>query len=122
MIELAKHLQSLRKKANMSQEDLAEQLHISRQAVSKWEQGQSTPDVETCLKLCELLNIDEKDAIAIGDDYNDISMFKIVGYSVAMENSSDEVKSYADHVTKSNEEDGVAIFLEKLINNENEVL
>ena len=57
MIELAKHLQSLRKKANMSQEDLAEQLHISRQAVSKWEQGQSTPDVETCLKLCELLKV-----------------------------------------------------------------
>jgi len=84
-------------------------------------------DFNTCKgnavkKLCELLNIDEKNAIAIGDDYNDISMFKVVGYSVAMENSSDEVKSYADHVTKSNEEDGVAIFLEKLIDTEKEVL
>ena len=57
MAEFAKHLQSLRKMANMSQEDVAEHLHLSRQAISKWEQGQSTPDVETCLKLCELLKV-----------------------------------------------------------------
>ena len=57
MVEFAKHLQSLRKKANMSQEDVSEYLHLSRQAISKWEQGQSTPDVETCLKLCELLKV-----------------------------------------------------------------
>ena len=57
MTEFAKQLQSLRKKANLSQEDIAEQLHISRQAVSKWEQGQSAPDVETCLKLCEVLKV-----------------------------------------------------------------
>lgn len=77
-------------------------------------------DYNTCKgnavrKICELLNIDEKNTIAIGDDYNDISMFKVVGYSVAMGNSSDEVKRYADEVTTSNEEDGVAIFLEKFI-------
>lgn len=41
----------------MSQEQLAEQLHLSRQAVSKWEMGQSTPDVDTCIKLCEVLNV-----------------------------------------------------------------
>lgn len=65
-------------------------------------------------RLCEFLEIDIKDAIAIGDDANDISMLKTVGYSVAMENASDEVKEYANEITKSNEEDGVAIFLEKL--------
>ena len=53
----AKNLQALRKSANLSQENLADQLHISRQAVSKWEQGQSTPDLETCIKLCEILNV-----------------------------------------------------------------
>ena len=57
MTEFAKQLQFLRKKANLSQEDVAEHLHLSRQAISKWEQGQSTPDVETCLKLCELLKV-----------------------------------------------------------------
>ena len=41
-------------------------------------------------------------------------MFKVAGYSVAMKNSNDEVKKYADEITESNENDGVAIFLEKL--------
>lgn len=77
-------------------------------------------DYNTCKgnavrKICELLNIDVKNTIAIGDDYNDISMFKVVGYSVAMGNSSDEVKQYADTITNSNEEDGVATFLENFI-------
>lgn len=57
MSEFAKRLQTLRKKAGLSQEDVSEQLHISRQAVSKWEQGQSTPDIEVCLKLCEILKL-----------------------------------------------------------------
>ena len=56
-MDFAKHLQSLRKKAGLSQEDIAEQLHISRQAVSKWEIGQSTPDIDTCVKLCNVLNV-----------------------------------------------------------------
>ncbi len=57
MSDFANHLQFLRKKANLSQEDLAEHLNISRQAVSKWELGQSSPDIDTCLKLCEVLKI-----------------------------------------------------------------
>lgn len=77
-------------------------------------------DHDTCKgnaikKLCELLDISLEKTIAIGDDYNDISMFKVAGYSVAMGNSSDEIKKYANEVTKSNEEDGVACFLDKLI-------
>lgn len=66
-------------------------------------------------KFCEVLNIDLKNTIAIGDDYNDISMFKVVGHSVVMENANNEVKKYADEITMSNERDGVAIFLENLL-------
>ena len=51
------NLQHLRKEANLSQEKLAEQLHITRQAVSKWESGQALPDADTCLKLCEVLGV-----------------------------------------------------------------
>lgn len=56
-MDLAKNLQASRKAANLSQESLAEQLHLSRQAVSKWEMGQSTPDIDTLMKLCEILNV-----------------------------------------------------------------
>ena len=62
-----------------------------------------------------MLDIDLKDAVAIGDDYNDISMFKVVGHSVAMENANYDVKQYVDEITLSNEEEGVAVFLEKLL-------
>ena len=65
-------------------------------------------------KFCGMLNINLKDTIAIGDGENDISMFKVVGYSVVMENANDTVKKYADEITASNEHDGVAVFLEKL--------
>jgi len=72
-------------------------------------------------KFCELLNINLEDAVAIGDSYNDISMFKVVGCSVAMGNATNKVKQHADKVTVSNEEDGVAVFLEKLLNEEGQV-
>lgn len=70
---------------------------------------------EAVKEFCNILNIDLKDVIAIGDGINDIPMFKIIGHSVAMENASDEVKEYANEITLSNEQDGVAIFLENLI-------
>ena len=48
------------------------------------------------IKLCEFLNIDLKDTVAIGDDFNDVTMFNVAGHSVAMDNANDEVKEYAD--------------------------
>lgn len=66
-------------------------------------------------RFCKILTIDLKDTVAIGDDFNDISMFKVVGHSVVMGNATSEVKKYADEITLSNEEEGVAVFLEKLI-------
>lgn len=72
-------------------------------------------------KLCEILNIDLKDTIAIGDDFNDIAMFQVVGYSVAMGNANDQIKKYADEVTLSNENDGVAVFLQTLLEKIDEI-
>ena len=66
-------------------------------------------------EFCKIKNIDLKDVVAIGDSINDISMFEVVGHSVAMGNASDKVKEYADEITESNENDGVAVFLEKLL-------
>ena len=46
----------MRKEAGYSQEKLAEMLGISRQALSKWENGQANPDVNNIKKLCEIYN------------------------------------------------------------------
>lgn len=50
-------LQQLRKAAGLSQEQLASMVNVSRQAVSKWETDQSSPDIDKVLLLCETFNI-----------------------------------------------------------------
>lgn len=52
------NLQFLRSRAGETQEQLAEALSVSRQSVSKWEGGQSFPEMETLLALCDRYNID----------------------------------------------------------------
>ncbi len=46
-----------RKEANLSQEQLAEKLHVSRQAVSKWESDRSTPDIYTIQSICDVFGV-----------------------------------------------------------------
>lgn len=62
--------------------------------------------------LCRKLEIDISELIAFGDGGNDIDMIKAAGCGVAMSNACGELKKYADIITKSNDEDGVAWFLE----------
>lgn len=57
--------------------------------------------------------------MCIGDGLNDIPMFKVSGLAVAMENAYPETKQYADDVTLSNDDDGVAYAIEKYIFNNN---
>jgi Cof subfamily protein (haloacid dehalogenase superfamily) len=59
------------------------------------------------------LNIDIKEVIAFGDNYNDIEMLKAVGCGVAVGNAKEEVKKIADEITLPGKEDGVAVTLEK---------
>ena len=56
-MELADRIQALRKTKGMSQEELADRLGVSRQAVSKWETGQSTPDLERVAGMSRLFEI-----------------------------------------------------------------
>ena len=55
-MSFADRLKEARRICGLSQEELAEQLDVSRQAVGKWEQGQSYPEVEKLLTLCGVLN------------------------------------------------------------------
>ena len=60
-MKLSDNLRQIRKENNLSQEQLAEKLGVSRQAVSKWESGQSYPEMDKVLLICKLFNynIDE---------------------------------------------------------------
>lgn len=65
--------------------------------------------------LANYYKIPLTNTIAIGDNLNDLSMFKVSGISIAMENGHEEAKRVADYVTKSWDEDGVAHALEKFV-------
>ncbi len=59
-------LRAIRKERNISQEALAEQLNVSRQAVSKWEQGAGFPEMEKMLLLSKVLDVSLDDLVAGG--------------------------------------------------------
>lgn len=50
-------IKDLRKKKNMTQDELAEKLSVTRQAVSNWENGKTQPDVETLTQLAEVFDV-----------------------------------------------------------------
>ena len=54
-MNIGERIMALRKEKNISQSELAKRLNVSRQAVSKWEQGVSSPDTERLIQLAEIL-------------------------------------------------------------------
>lgn len=65
-------------------------------------------------KLAEHLSIPMCKTVAIGNDNNDLSMIQVARVGVAVENATDELKKEANYITDSNDDDGVAKYLEKL--------
>ncbi len=68
-------------------------------------------------KLAERLSIDRQQVMAIGDHANDLPMVSYAGIGVAMANAIDEVKHVSQYITTSNDEDGVALAIEKFVLN-----
>jgi len=56
-MSIEESIYELRKKNNLSQGDLASKLNVSRQSISKWETGQSIPDLKNIIKLSEIFNV-----------------------------------------------------------------
>lgn len=71
-MNIGKHLKTLREKNNLTQEQLADKLFVSRSNVSKWERNISLPDAETLLELSKIFNVSVDD-ILLGNNKNDSS-------------------------------------------------
>lgn len=66
--------------------------------------------------LLKLLHISSEEVVVFGDNYNDVSMFEAVKYSVCMENADKDVKDKATFICGSNDRNGVSDFIQKYIN------
>lgn len=62
-MNLAENLKKIRKENNLSQEQLAEQLGVSRQSVSKWESGQAYPEMDKVLQMAKMFNLNIDDLL-----------------------------------------------------------
>lgn len=67
-------------------------------------------------QIAKYYDIPRERIIAFGDEENDLEMIDYAGYGVAMGNAIDELKNISKDVTKTNEEDGVAYYLEDFFN------
>lgn len=91
---LSENLKRIRKDNNLSQEQLAEKLGVSRQSVSKWENGEAYPEMDKVLQLCKMfnLNIDE----LLNQDLKEVNENKQSKINV-----DKYVRDFLDYVTKT---------------------
>lgn len=78
---------------------------VSAKDVDKW---------SALEELMKIVDISKEELVTIGDNANDVKMIKNAGLGIAMGESAPYVKSVADEITLSNDEDGVAIILRKI--------
>lgn len=67
-MDLGSRIKKLRKENNLSQEQLAEKLNVSRQAISKWESNKAYPDIDNLILLRDIFNVTLDDLIIGGND------------------------------------------------------
>ncbi len=95
---------------------LSEQMEIFRSAPFFLELPPKGIDkAQSLQRLLTHLGLERESLMAFGDGFNDLSMIQFAGKGVAMANAVEEVKSIANFVTTSNEEDGIAHALEQLL-------
>lgn len=84
-------------------------MQIMSKAATKWN------GIHEMLRIC---NCTADQAVYFGDDQDDIEPIKMCGVGVAVENGLDEAKAVADYITESNDADGVAKFIVRMIWND----
>lgn len=97
-IEIADRLVKMRKKNGYSQEELADKLGLSRQAVSKWERAEASPDTDNLICLAKLYNVSLDDLLNTSDDVD-----TIIKEQVEPEKKAEESKDESDNTTKEDE-------------------
>ena len=73
---ISTNLMRLRKQCSMTQEEVAEKLGVSRQAVAKWEKGESVPDMYNCIALADLFDVTVDDLVRYSEKSTGVPIAK----------------------------------------------
>jgi AbrB family looped-hinge helix DNA binding protein len=71
---ISTNLKGLRKKNQYTQEDVAGKINVSRQSVAKWENGESIPDIDSCIKLAKLYKVKLDDLVNHSEEESGIQI------------------------------------------------
>ena len=74
-MELGEMILKLRKKNSLSQEELAEKVNVTRQTISKWELGETCPDIKQALELSKIFNVSLDEMV--GNDISNVVVDKV---------------------------------------------
>ena len=66
--KVGRKISSYRKRKNLSQDVLAERMYVSRQLVSKWENGTGIPKIDHIIDLCEILDVNFEELLCLNDE------------------------------------------------------
>ena len=91
-MSFADNLQLIKKEKHLSQEELAEKISVSRQAISKWEQGSGYPETEKLIILSKELNV-SLDYLMLGETGNDMSL-KLLSQNIIAPTGKITIKSF----------------------------
>lgn len=100
MLNLGENLKRLRKERNLSQEQLAEMLNVSRQAISKWESNKTYPDIENLILLRNLFNVTLDDLI-VNENKTEVE-YTIVASKLPTDNITDYDKNEEENDPSDN--------------------
>ncbi len=101
-LEIAERLVALRKKHGLSQEDLAEKLGVSRQAISKWERVEASPDTDNLIALAKLYGVSLDELL----NYTPENAAKDTAKESSPADDNNEAAKDADEVNGEDKEDG----------------
>ncbi|MBD5457345.1 MAG: helix-turn-helix domain-containing protein [Lachnospiraceae bacterium] len=105
-MNFGKNLQVMRKMTNMTQEELAEKMHVSRQTISKWELGTIWPEMEKLVELCEMFHCSIDQLVRESMDYSNeaysdikivtVEPFRYISYAVISREPEDDALSHVE--------------------------
>ena len=107
-IEIADRLVKLRKKYGYSQEELAEKLGLSRQAVSKWERAEASPDTDNLICLAKLYGVSLDELLATDEDIDTI-VEEQVNKDEEKEDKADQTTTNKGHSRVVINDDGIVV-------------